>query len=140
MAELANLPDGTYKIVNLGSGLVVGRRLAEDKSFRPKGIFTLNPDVPIEGGRVVSYLLLPVIPVLCLSLCAQWTLENIGEGKYKLQAGKAPVGDADNLLWAFLTEPEQASAGEWRIIPVPQMARDAYMYVGLGSLHRPILT
>lgn len=55
MAELANLPDGTYKIVNLSSGFIVGRSVQEDRSGRPKGVFTLNPDgTPIDGGRIVS--------------------------------------------------------------------------------------
>ncbi|KIP06705.1 hypothetical protein PHLGIDRAFT_128127 [Phlebiopsis gigantea 11061_1 CR5-6] len=108
---LANLANGTYKIVNLGSDFVVGRSLREDKSLRPKGIFTLDPkNTPIDGGRI-------------------WTLEKTGEGKYKIEAGGARVGVYDDLLWAFLTEPEQASAGEWRIIPVPQMAENAFIIV-----------
>ena len=62
-------------------------------------------------------------------MLAQFTLENVDDGKFKVQAGNAPVGDAESLLWAFLSEPEQASAGEWRIIGVPQMGKDCYMYV-----------
>lgn len=46
-----------------------------------------------------------------------------------MMAGGAPVGDYDNLLWAFLTEQEQSTAGEWRIQAVPQMGQDCYMLV-----------
>ncbi|KIP06703.1 hypothetical protein PHLGIDRAFT_118747 [Phlebiopsis gigantea 11061_1 CR5-6] len=95
------LPDGQYKIFNLGTGLLVGRRAAEDLSFRPKGIFTLDPDV--------------------------WTIENTGDGTFKLQAFGAPVGERDGLLWAFLLNSDQANAGEWRIVSIPQMGKDCYL-------------
>ena len=57
----------------------------------------------------------------------QWTIEHAGEGKYKMKAGGARVGELDKLLWAFLIEHEQEAATEWRIQSVPQMGEDCYM-------------
>ena len=52
------LPDGTYIITSKATDYVVGRKPAEDRSLRPKGIYTLDPNkAPKEDGRVVRIYL-----------------------------------------------------------------------------------
>ena len=48
------LPDGEYNIFSKATDFIVGRKLAEDRSLRPKGIYTLDPSVGTDGGRKVS--------------------------------------------------------------------------------------
>ena len=54
-ATRPDLPSGTYHIFSKASDFIVGRKLAEDKSLRPKGIFTLDPGVDRTHGRVVRF-------------------------------------------------------------------------------------
>ena len=52
------IADGQYKIFNLGTKSVIGRNVAEDLSFNPKGIFTLDPNTGIDSDRQVSWMTL----------------------------------------------------------------------------------
>ena len=52
-SELSILPDGNYNIFSKATDFIVGRKLAEDRSLRPKGIYTLEPNVDHDHGRKV---------------------------------------------------------------------------------------
>jgi hypothetical protein len=43
----------------------------------------------------------------------QWELERLYNGRYKIKARDAPTGERNNLLYAYLIEPERAE--EWII-------------------------
>lgn len=123
--EFSVLPNGEYHIFSKATDFVVGRKLAEDKSLRPKGIYTLDPNVNPTGGRKVRPHV--ITRAFISNGLLQWTIEHVGEGKYKMKAGGATVGELEGLLWAFLLEEEQQNATEWRIQGVPQMGEDCYM-------------
>ncbi|KAJ3554145.1 hypothetical protein NM688_g3258 [Phlebia brevispora] len=108
------LPDGHYTIVSQASDYVVGRKLAEDYSLLPKGIFTLHPAAHNAEDVKHDWNFL-------------WQFEQIHDGLYKLKAVGDPVGNRGGLLYAFLTEYDQHYVGKWSIVPVPQMGKDAYL-------------
>ncbi|KAJ3521267.1 hypothetical protein NM688_g9037 [Phlebia brevispora] len=116
-------PSHLYHIFGKGSGFIVGRKLGEDKSYLPKGVYTLNPEVTDkEGGRLLM--------TLSLWCAHQWTFEPGSKlGHYKIRAGGGVVAERHALLWAFLNGVEQPHAVEWIVTPVPQAGPDAYMYV-----------
>ncbi|KAJ3555721.1 hypothetical protein NM688_g2415 [Phlebia brevispora] len=110
-------PSHLYHIFSKGSGFIVGRKGAEDRSGLPKAIYTLNPEITDkEGGRL-------------------WTFEPGSRlGHYKIKAGGNAVGDRHALLWAFLDKTEQAQATEWIVTPVPQAGPDAYIILSPDDL------
>ncbi|KAM5542125.1 hypothetical protein V8D89_004208 [Ganoderma adspersum] len=86
-----SLEGGNYYITSVDGGFPIGRKTAEDRSLRPKGIYKLP-----QGTE------------------SMWTVERLDNGNYKLQNRGAIVGGALGHLFAFLI-PEEAAAAttEW---------------------------
>ncbi|KAJ3529323.1 hypothetical protein NM688_g7869 [Phlebia brevispora] len=108
------LPDSHYTIVSQASDYFVRRKPFETLTLLPKGVFTL--DRTPKGDEHVRY-----------DWNFLWQLEQIHNGLYKLKVKGAPVGNRGGHLYAFLSEHDQHSISEWRLVPVPQVGKDAYL-------------
>ncbi|KAJ4473844.1 serine protease inhibitor [Lentinula aciculospora] len=82
---------------------VVSRRLIEDRSNNPKGIFLLNPDEKLE---------------------LTWIIEKSGN-EYILSNRNAPTGPIKDHVFAHLINQELAV--KWTIEAVPQHGKNAYI-------------
>ncbi|KAJ3555726.1 hypothetical protein NM688_g2416 [Phlebia brevispora] len=108
------LPDGHYTIASQASNHFVGRKIAEDMSLLPKKVYTLRPSVDGPDGVPHDWNFL-------------WQIEQIHDGLYKLKVVGSPVGNRGGRLYAFLAEQDLHCVGKWRLVPVPQMGKDAYL-------------
>ncbi|KAI1784717.1 hypothetical protein LXA43DRAFT_1101107 [Ganoderma leucocontextum] len=97
------LESGKYTILSKVDGAPVGRRLAEDRSLLPKGIYKLPKDLEVD---VVI-----------------WDVEKLENGNYKFKAIGDVVGAIDGRLFAILLEDQVVDAAtEWTL---QQDERDA---------------
>ncbi|PIL29926.1 hypothetical protein GSI_07836 [Ganoderma sinense ZZ0214-1] len=91
------LESGKYTIISKLNDGSVGRRVAEDRSGNPKGIFKLAKDM----GPYVTI----------------WEVEKLENGNYKFKANGSVVGAINGLLWAIILENqiENATTVEWTL-------------------------
>ncbi|KAI1784708.1 hypothetical protein LXA43DRAFT_194181 [Ganoderma leucocontextum] len=90
------LESGKYTILSKVDGAPVGRRLAEDRSLLPKGIYKLPKD--LEADIVI------------------WDVEKLENGNYKFKAIGDVVGAIDGRLFAILLEDQVVDAAtEWTL-------------------------
>ncbi|PIL29909.1 hypothetical protein GSI_07819 [Ganoderma sinense ZZ0214-1] len=89
-----SLESGRYYITSADGGFPVGRRLAEDRSLRPKGIYKL----PMGTESV-------------------WEVEKLANGSYRMKNRGATVGRGHaGFLVAFLVDEEAENAPtEWNL-------------------------
>nr|VWO99539.1 Regulator Ustilago maydis 1 protein [Ganoderma boninense] len=116
-----SLTSGQYYITTADGGFPIGRRLAEDRSLLPKGIFKLplgTESVPPIADVSPPFFPLPPFtfhtPVFCV--VRQWDVEKLDNGNYKLRNRGAIVGGTVGHLFAFLMEDGAATVTtEWTI-------------------------
>ncbi|KAM5542222.1 hypothetical protein V8D89_004095 [Ganoderma adspersum] len=102
-----SLESGKYYITSADGGFPIGRRLVEDRSLNPKGIFKL----PLGTESI-------------------WDVEKLANGNYSLKNRGAIVGGANGHLFAFLIEDQAATATtEWIFRADERRAREGDAYV-----------
>ncbi|KIM41176.1 hypothetical protein M413DRAFT_11342 [Hebeloma cylindrosporum] len=94
------LPSDQYYIRN--GELFAGRNHREDRSLLPKRV-----NCPTDGDLEL------------------WDLEQLPNGRYRLEARGSPTGARNNLLYAFLIDPSKAE--EW-IITKRKVDRNRSLY------------
>jgi len=105
------LESGQYQIASaLGDGILVGRRLAEDRSLRPKAVVTLPRGSP------------PPHP---------WQILKQDNGSYILRAAGAPTAAINDKLFAILLD--QPEPTQWKIVPSERDGKGAYIVTKFDS-------
>ena len=97
-ASLSILPSGDYYIFSKATDCIVGRHINEDRSLRPKGIYTIDPAAR-GPGRIVkspfaSYRIahLTVSPVVDHRTCRRGQVQDEGWRTSRWRARQPPLG------------------------------------------------
>ncbi|KAK6541422.1 hypothetical protein TWF694_007233 [Orbilia ellipsospora] len=113
--EVVNIDPGRYKVSSLlPEGHVIGRRRAEDKSYRPKEIVQLQEDVELQSHQI-------------------WEIEKASEDMelYTIKCGGAIVGAIGDKLFAFLQLQDGQKPPIWQIRKA--QAQEGYILVNFSD-------